>query len=195
VSWQAEAETLGDDARGIGLAAALTVAQARAARVDPEATRSLISAALTLGAEPARFWQHAEPVRSEADMIEAAETLASDAWELARIAADLHDKAIIARDAADRAARDADRAERESGTTAETRDARGQAINEAADADTAAEIAAGVAIQLDHAVHRLDDIPGDLHETYEAVHDHLARGRVLPYDGDFLTPLTRRGTA
>lgn len=55
------------------------------------------------------------------------------------------------------------------------------------DCNTALEVLSGLPRRLRAARTNLNRAPGELGDTYQAVYDLLSQGRVMPYDGRFLT--------
>jgi hypothetical protein len=196
VSRTAEAEALAADTAELGELAAGIVAQGRAARVAPEATRGLVAAALTLEAPQMALYAAAVPLRSDAALLDAAATLEADAGEMLAIARGMRAEAAEARRAAAAAAREAAAREGRDGTTEATRLAIAAAVSEGADCDCALEILDVLIRRLHYATGRLGQVPDDLETAYEVPYAHVRRGGALPRSGDFLlSDTTTRGAA
>lgn len=195
MSYAAQAEGLAADAAEIGAGCAAVVAGCRAARVAPEATRSVVTAALILHAPHLDLYAAAEPVPTDEALLTAAADLEASASDLLRDARRLRDQAAEARRAATAAATAASREEAQSGTTEATQTAISTAVSQAADCDAALEILDDVGRRLHHAAERLGHVPDDLETAYEVPYAHVRSGRVLPHSGDFLTPASMEGAA
>lgn len=204
--WTALAEALAEDAREPGFGAAASVAAAWRARVDPAATRSLVTAAVVLaGPEviPA-LWAAADPCPDAAALCRWAEDLEAHIGDLLRRCLSIgyacraaHEAACEARI---RALQDARRAEAAM-IAADTPAAKAQfeaAVNAAreeaaraalaiADCEAALEILGDADARLRCALDRVRALPADHDETYEAPVRLVAAGGVLPHSGDFIT--------
>jgi hypothetical protein len=195
VSRLAQAEAADADVTDLGRSAALIVAQAFRARIAPEATQGIISAALTLGADQSRLLASAPPIASDYDMLTAAEALAASAWTMGWALWQLRAQAEADIAAAARIERQARAEESKSGSTPGTAAAISCARQATADCEAAIELADVILGRLAYAHMRLGQVPDDLATYFDTPYDHLRRGRSLPNSGDFLAPEPTEGAA
>lgn len=190
MTWTAQAEDLAATVGELAAEAAGLNGAIWAAGVDPEATASLIGAAIVLGASQRDLFPRGTVVGSDAEMVEHVTDLEHDTGELLRRATDLTtrveealERAILAAAEAEAAGRRA----RSSGQRAAAAAAHKAAMDQIADCQAALEILSEAIARLDVAYARLQQVPSDLGTVYEAPYAHIARGGVLPHSGDFLT--------
>jgi hypothetical protein len=177
ITWTEAAARLADTAAEPGHGIAGLVASAWQARVDPYATRSLVSAAHVLaGCEVMRhLWDRVPPVPSGDALLEGAEQAEADVAGMLR----------HARGMAAECARVRDRAA--AGVTSSTGDARAAAAAAVADCEAALEILGPLLVQLKLALDSLRQAPAELADTYEAAYALVRDGGKLPHSGHFLT--------
>jgi hypothetical protein len=178
ITWTAAAAQLADTASEPGHGIAGLVASAWQARVDPYATRSLVSAAHVLaGCEVMRrLWDRVPPVPSGEALLQGAEQAEADVAGMLR-----HARGMSAE-----CARTRDRAAAACGA-ASTGDAQAAAAAALADCDTALEILGPLQAQLKLALDSLRQAPAELADTYEAAYTLVRDGGKLPHSGHFLT--------
>lgn len=194
--WTQAAEQLAALAYDLGIEIALINAAAWKARVDPDATRGLVGAALTLGAPLSAVLPAGPLLRDDQQMIAAASDLESDVAGLLKNARDLaceiNDNLTAAERDLERAMTDLRTARQENTKEAAALAAvAAQAVKEAqaqiADCETGLDVAVNLAECLQDALGRLQTVPGDLEDTYAVAYAHIRGGGTLPHDGDFLT--------
>ena len=193
ITWTDAAYQLADDAREPGYGIAALVASAWRARVDPYATRSLISAAHILAGPEVtrRLWDQAEPCPSDDALLEAAEGLEAQVAGMLRHAIGM---AADCESTRDRAAGDYRAAVARAQALAEGNradPALAQVMQAAraavAGCEAALDILEAVRAQLKQALDSLRQVPAELADTYEAAYDLLRGGGSLPRSGHFLT--------
>lgn len=183
IGWADAADPLAADAAALGFDIADLVASAWRARVDPYATRSLVSAAHVLAGPPVmrRLWAEAEPCPSDEALLDAAEGLEAKAAGMLRDAIEMTGDCEMTRN---RAAQDY----LEALARTETAGAAGAEANTAlADCDAALDILEGVRGQIKQALDSLRQAPAELADAYEAAYYLLRRGGSLPHSGHFMT--------
>lgn len=204
--WSALAEELADSTREPGFGAAACVAGAWAARVDPAATRSLVTAAVVLAGTdvvPA-LWEPLPPCPDATTLLEWAENLESHVGDLLKRCVDTgtacnaeHDAALRARQEAAAAARNAQaRAAAVSGAAGAAigallhaaRERERDAARVVADCENALDLLGRTDGTLRYALDCLRALPADLGDAYEAAGRIVAAGGVLPHSGDFIAP-------
>lgn len=189
--WAQQAHQIAADACDLGIQAATINACAWRARVDPDATISLVGAALALGAPlSAIFPSGGPPLQDDKQMITLAADLEGDTASLLKRAQDLcagAEAALAEAHAAAKLAAAAARAAKDDRARAAAADAVAEACAMIGDCEAALEITGGILPGLEHAFHQLQAVPADLEDTYEAAYLHVRRGGKLPYAGDFLT--------
>lgn len=177
----------------------------RAARLDPDALRSLAQCAIVLGAHRLAVYRaaglaHHDDSAFLAAAADADAELAARAAAAARLAQDAAAAADAARADEAAARRQLARAERmptswpcdgchgarEAAITA-ARAAIAEAADRAGYASDAITELAMLAERLRAARAWIRQTPGNLGETYEAVYELLRRGHTMPRDGDFIT--------
>jgi hypothetical protein len=181
--WTALAEELADSIREPGFGAAACVAAAWSARVDPMATRSLVTAAVALAGTDAvpALWEPLPPCPDAATLLEWGENLESHVGDLLKRCVDTGMAARAERDAAVRAQREAALADA-------ARDRRQDAALVAADCEVALDLLALTDGRLRYALDCVRALPADLDEAYEAAGRIVAAGGALPHSGDFIAP-------
>jgi hypothetical protein len=194
-AWTARAEEIAEDATTLGGGVARVNARAWAAGVDPGATGGLVGAALTLGASPAQLLVRPDlqPLHDDREMRETASDLESEAAGMLRAAGDLREHAIRDHDAACTAIAGQQAAQAAGGWPYPA--AAGTARRVIADCECAIEIADVLIRRLEYAARCLSQVPDDLLDIYQVPYDHIRRGGVLPYRGDFLTAGIPQGSA
>ena len=193
IDWEDAAEMLSEDIRQPGLDLADLVASAWRARVDPYATRSLVSAACILAGPEVmlRMQDHADPCPNDEALLGSAAEIEADIAAMLRHARKM---AEDCEDTGDRAAADYATAVARATTApqaggqadpgaARAMQAAGSAL---ADCDAALEILEGVQNRLKQALDSVRQLPSELAGTYESAYDLLRRGGSLPHSGDFL---------
>jgi hypothetical protein len=208
-SWTGHAELLAADIREPGFTAAAIASAAWSARVDPEATRSLVRAAivLTSGDATSACWARADPCPDDYTFIAAVAELETGLMQLLATTADMARACIDAmEDAASeyQAARNAAiaaqarmdapagpqlRAAAEDGYDAAVRQMEA-ARAVAADCEAALDILPRLHGLLEEAVACIRSVPGELGEYFEVPYQFLSPGRTLPLGADFLTGVT-----
>lgn len=202
--WTALAEGLSADAREPGFGAAACVAAAWSARVDPLATRSLVTAAVVLtdgDAVPA-LWEPLPPCPDAATLLEWGENLETHVGDLLKRCVDAgmatraeHDAALRARQEAAREAREAaivtakgsGRAAAQAALDA-ARVLEQDAAMVAADCEIALDLLGQLDGKLRCALDCARSLPADLDEAYEAAARITAASGALPHSGDFIVP-------
>jgi hypothetical protein len=193
ITWTDAAYQLADDAREPGYGIAALVASAWRARVDPYATRSLVSAACVLAGPEVmrRLWDQADPCPGDEALLEAAEGIEAQVAGMLRYAAGMAADCASARDRAAADHREAAAAARipADGGLPDPVAARvmQEARRAAADCEAALDILDAVRAQLKLALDSLRQVPAELADTYEAAYDLLRGGGSLPRSGHFLT--------
>ena len=207
--WTGQAYLLADAIREPGFACAAVNASAWCARVDPEATRGLVGAALALtscGAGTA-LWSAAAPCPDDAALLASAAELEGAVAELlgharamaeacrqaldaAYAAAAAAGAAIAAAQAQLAAAGNARAAGAAESALAAAEAAMAAARAEIADCEAALEIIDETGTRLAHALNCLRKVPDDLAGTYEVPYGHIRDGGKLPHYGEFLTGTT-----
>jgi len=204
--WTGQAYLLADAIREPGFACAAVNASAWCARVDPEATRGLVGAALALTSGDAgkALWSAADPCPDDATLLASAAELEGAVAELLEhargMAATCREalEAAYAAAAAAQAAIAAAQAQLASAGNARAAAAAESALGAAqaalsaaqaqiADCEAALEILDETVTRLAHALNCLRKVPGDLESTYEEPYAHIRDGGKLPYEGEFLT--------
>lgn len=197
MSYHSEAVALQHRAEEAGCQAATWHAAALAAGVDAEAVRGLMGAALVLAAPLTVILGDAPPWEQDKLMLSATEDTAALVAETARDARRLGDQARDALEDA-QAALAAARAAYASASgpadasTAEA--AMSAALAQISSCTSALELLEDLTQRLAHAHARLESVPDDLREVYEAHYRLVRKGRVLPFEGRWLTGETRRAT-
>jgi hypothetical protein len=204
--WTARAEQLAADIREPGYGAAAASAAAWAARVDPDALRSLHSAALVLtdGEALSALWSPLPPCPDQATLLEWGENLESHVGDLLKRCTDLGSAARSEHDAAVRAMREAAREARDAAAAIATSADAGRAAAQAAlgsarererdaylviaDCEAALDLLQHIDGKLRYSLVRVCSLPADLSETYESTGRLIASGGTLPHSGDFITP-------
>ena len=178
ITWTGAATQLADTAAEPGWGIAGLVASAWQARVDPYATRSLVSAAHVLaGCEVMRrLWDRVDPIPSGDALLQGAEQAEADVAGMLR-----HARGMAAECARARA-----RAAAACGT-ADDDDAQAAAVAALADCGAALEILGPLQEQLKLALDSLRQAPAELADTYEAAYALVRDGGKLPHSGHFLT--------
>jgi hypothetical protein len=194
--WAEAAEQFAEDIRQPGHGIAALVASAWCARVDPYATRSLVSAAVVLAGTQvrARFLDKTTPCPGDWALLGEGEAIEGEVAGMlqyaARMAADCehtHDRAASDYRAAVEQAREQapDGGER---LADENLALAMQAARLAvADCQAALDILEGAQQQLKQALDSLRQLPAELEDTYEVVYALVRAGRKLPRSGRFLT--------
>jgi hypothetical protein len=178
---------------------------ARAARLDPGATRSLAWCALVLGAESLDVYRATgDAFPADSDMAEATDDAEAAIADRAAVVADELDGAESELADGREAMADAreDLADAKAmpthrpcdGCHGERRDAIAggrEAIAEARDwidaAEAAIDVLTEVGRRLRRALKLIRRVLPEVGETYEQVYEHVDAGRVLPKDGDWIT--------
>jgi hypothetical protein len=191
MTWESQAQQVASGAGEIGEDAALIVAAAWRARVDPRATDGLAGAALALWATPSSLVRGGgQPLPHDREMITRAGDLETDTASLLKRARETFDGAAEAHEAACLAAAAA-AAQAAAARNREEASAAASALAEAqrqiADCEAALEMLQDAGQRLRYAAACLARVPDDLAETYDVCYSHIRRGGTLPYDGDFLT--------
>jgi hypothetical protein len=190
MSWTAQAEALAAELPELGGGAAVLNAGCWQAGVDPEATTGLVGAALTLGAPLSALFPVGPEVADDRQMLEHTSDLEAGTAELLKAARDMGRDVEHALAAAHASAAAAAAAAAEAKTSEEKAAAGGAlaaAQAEIADCEAALDILNEAIARLEHALGRLQMVPGDLAATYEKPYDLVRRGGKLPHWGDFLT--------
>ncbi len=198
MTWTALAEQLAEDARDLGAGAAVLNAAAWQARVDPDATRGLVAAALALWASPGALFPPGPGLQDDREMLEHAADLEAGAAELLKCATDLHRGAEGDLESAAGEARAATQALASAKTTHDRANAQvtlAGAKTRIADCEVALEITGDAGQRLKYACAKLQCVPADLEVTYEVPYAVVRSGGKLPYSGEFLTGVTQRGAA
>lgn len=205
-TWTGQAHLLADDIREPGFNAAAVNASAWCARVDPEATRGFVGAALALTSGDAgkTLWSTADPCPDDAALLTSAAELEGTVAELLerarRMAAECREALAAAMAAASAAmgaitaaqAQLAGAGNSQAAAAAESALADAQAMLSAAqaqiaDCEAALEILDETGTRLAHALNCLRKVPDDLASTYEPVYGLVHDGGKLPYVGEFMT--------
>lgn len=196
--WLAAAEEFAEAIGEHGLAAAGLTASAWRARVDPDATRSLLGAATALAGPLAasRAWGNVPPCASARDLLSGAEEIEGEvagalkyARDTARACAEVLDAAAehyqeARRDAEGAAARG------DGAAAAAARERMTVAARVIGDCEAALDVLISAGEALRQAGILLLRVPADFEETYEEPLRFIAAGRKLPWDGNFITPGT-----
>jgi hypothetical protein len=208
-SWTGHAELLAADIREPGFTAAAIASAAWSARVDPEATRSLVRAAivLTSGDATSACWARADPCPDDYTFVAAVAELETGLMQLLATTADMaracidamenaaseyqaaRNAAIAAQVRMDAAASPQLRAAAEDGYDAAVRQMEA-ARAVAGDCEAALDILPAVHAALEAAMESVRSVPADMGEVYEVPYQFLRTGRTLPHDADFLTGVT-----
>lgn len=204
--WTAVAEEIADVAREPGSGAAASVAAAWSARVDPAATRSLVTAALVLAGTEVQssLWERLPPCPDAATLLRWGEELESHIGDLLKRCMDAgtaaraeHEAALEARAGAAAVARKAaariataDGSMRQALESALelARDREQDATAVAADCEAALDLLGATDGRLRYALDCVRALPADLDEAYEAAGRIVAGGGALPHSGDFIAP-------
>lgn len=207
LTWSGAAEILAGETEEHGLAAAALVASAWRARVDVDATRTLMAAAVALTdiAVVNLFWSHVDPCDGlDAYMLSVEEIaaevtvtakratrLAAECFRVLQQAQDEHASAVTearaaARDFPDPAAKARALA------AGETKDQMERVIG---DCEAAMETIDSAGQALNTALRLLGKTESDVEDAYEPVLEFIAGGGVLPKDGNFITEDTATQTA
>lgn len=190
-AWTGRAQLLADGIREPGFQAAQVNASAWCARVDPEATRGLVGAAMALTSNDAgkELWGAATPCPDDAALLTAAAELEGAVAGLLEWArrtvtgcrADFETALEQAQRARALLASDDDATKAEGAALL----AEAQAV--LADCEAALEILDETGTRLAHALNCLRKVPDDLAGTYETPYQLVHDGGQLPHHGDFLT--------
>jgi hypothetical protein len=186
------AHGLAEDVDETGGEVTVILGGARAARLDPDALTGLTGAALALGQNPMEVYAAGPPLydphRTDGDFLAAVSDAEDETAEIIAQAKRLQEEteaalreARAAYDAA--AARDPFTSEAAAQQRAEMADAAARVRALAAVLRDVAEIIR----RAEHALRRLQAVPEDLGDTYQAAYDLIRRGGKLPADGDWLT--------
>lgn len=208
-TWTGHAELLAADIREPGFTAAAIASAAYSARVDPEATRSLVRAAivLTSGDATSACGMPAEPCPGDYTFYAAVAELETGLMQLLATAADMARACV---DSMERAAGEYEAAHNAAGNArgrmASSSTPQAHAAAEAeydaalqrmdavrpvlADCEAALDILPVVHAALESAVTCLRQVPEDMGEVYEVPYRFLRSGGRLPHDADFLTGTT-----
>jgi len=206
MSLTAKAETLSDDAAGLGQRAGIVTASTWRSGADPEITVGVAGAAVALGCNPLTFHEPVMAMPDDKTFIELCEDLWSEASALLRDARDLVNaarrqlKAAAAAAAAARAALAAARAalaaatkdDKPAAAAAAQADiqaaqaAADAARARAADADACLDVLAETGPRLGYAVRSLSTVPDDLEDAYEPHYELVRAGGQLPHVGAWL---------
>jgi hypothetical protein len=191
--WANLAEQLAGDVREPGFGAAAVNAAAYRARVDQDATRGLVGAAMALteGEALSALWAPTDPCPDNVTLVSWTENLEAHVAALLKRCEDLGRAARAERDSAVRARNMALSAA--SSATAEDAQANARARAENAEraiADCAAalEVLGEADCKLRYARDLLRAVPGELSEVYEAPAALVNRGGKMPHSGDFIVP-------
>jgi hypothetical protein len=197
MSWTAQAGCFAEDLREIGQSAANLNAAAWSAGVMPEATQGIVGAALALHALPSALYACSKPLRSDHDLLTAAQDIEATVAEMLKQAAGLWrrvaddlEMACEALAAASAAVPAGATQEEADAAQAAAEAARAEAMMRIADCDTALEIINETGQRLKYALACLSRVPDDLEGTYEAPYQLVRAGRALPYEGEWLTGAT-----
>lgn len=206
--WTGQAYLLADAIREPGFVCAAVNASAWCARVDPEATRGLIGAALALTSGDAgkALWSAADPCPDDAALLTSAAELEGAVAELLgharRLAAACRESLKAAYCAAAAAQAGIAAAQAQLAGAGNTQAAAAEsalgsaqaalsaAQAEIADCEAALEIIDETGTRLAHALNCLRKVPDDLAGTYEVPYGHIRDGGKLPHYGEFLTGTT-----
>jgi hypothetical protein len=203
-TWLAAAEQLADDARDLGFGAAASTASAWQARCLPDATRSLVQAAVSLAGTDAlaSLWDRLPACPSAGDFLLHAEELEGEAAALGKRASDMTadcrsvlDGALEEHAAARKRLAALQRmapATEEAITAiqAEITDMQerlavlGRVIG---DCEAAIDLLGQVTERLEYALNCFRRVPEDLAEAYDVPLGFIRDGGTLPWSGDFLT--------
>lgn len=190
-TWTGQAQLLAADIREPGFAAAEINASAWCARVDPEATRGLIGAAMALTSNDAgkALWAAADPCPDDASLLAAVTELEGAVAQLLKAARTM---AAGCRADFEAAMEQAQRARALLASDDDTARAEGAALLAEAtaaigDCEAALEILDETGTRLAHALNCLAKVPDDLASTYEEPYALVHDGGKLPLDGGFLT--------
>lgn len=203
--WTGQAYLLADAIREPGFVCAAVNASAWCARVDPEATRGLIGAALALTSGDAgkALWSAADPCPDDAALLTSAAELEGAVAELLgharRLAAACRESLKAAYCAAAAAQAGIAAAQAQLAGAGNTQAAAAEsalgsaqaalsaAQAEIADCEAALEVIDEAVTRLAHALNCLRKVPDDLASTYEVPYGLVYDGGKLPYAGEFLT--------
>lgn len=195
-TWTAAAELLADGLREHGFACAYHVAVAWRARVHPDATRSLVNAAVILAGTDAMaaLWAPLPPSPDGETWLRGAEEIESEvaaagrhAERMAKACEDAHERAIAEYETARKQVNGDDQ------TAAPDAQMRMREIRPViGDCEAALDILGAVLERLAAAYRCLIRVPSDLYETYEPAYQHIRDGGTLPWSGDFLTGTAAR---
>lgn len=191
--WTALAEELAGSTREPGYGAAACVAGAWSARVDPAATRSLVTAAVVLAGTdvvPA-LWEPLPPCPDAGTLLTWGEELETHVGDLLKRCVDTGTACNAEHDAALRAQREAATAARSAAAEAALHAAREReqdAARVVADCENALDLLGRTDGTLRYALDCLRSLPADLDDAYEAAGRIVANGGVLPHSGDFIAP-------
>jgi hypothetical protein len=177
-SWTSQAEVLAHT-REIGDDIALIAGRCRYTGLDPRSFAPIMGAAMALGSRPWHIMETA--YASDSELIGDVLDLDIRLWQHANAYIRLRSNIVQAH--AQAGARFAQAAQ------AEPPDRPMMAYWAAVkgDCEAALEVLAGLAPRLRAARAKLAQAPAQLGDTYLAVYDLLRQGRVMPYDGRFLT--------
>lgn len=178
MSWTARAEVMAD-AHDIGDDIALMAGRCRFTGLDPRSFAPIMGAAMALGSRP---WHVMEsPYDSDEELI--GDILEADTRVWRRANAYIRLRSSIVQTRAHAVAMFANAACQDPPNTMDMEF--WAAIRN--DCDTALEVLAGLPRRLRAARNNLGRAPAELGETYQAVYDLLAQGRVMPHEGRWLT--------
>lgn len=190
-TWTGQAQILAGDIREPGFLGAAVNASAWCARVDPQATRGLIGAAmaLTSGDAGKELWAAASPCPDDAALLTAAAelegTVAGLLDQARRMAAGCRAGFGTAMEQAQRAR--ALTASPDPGARSQGENLLAEARPVLGDCEAALEILDETGTRLAHALKCLRQVPDDLASTYETPYRLVHDGGKLPHDGAFLT--------
>lgn len=196
MTWLARAEVLAEDARDLGTQGAVLNAAAWAARVDPEATKSLITASLILNPDVGPLmWSPQKPLENDNALVNLGAELAVDVDAMLNR---LKMLATSVQNAWQQASEDLQRARRNmaSGNPAIRAAAAGaadDAIARAGDCAAALDVLDATGARLDRGAKHLAYLPDELAAAYETPYALIATGGQLPHSGDFITGQKVRG--
>jgi len=190
-TWTGQAQILADDIREPGFTAAEVNASAWCARVDPEATRGLIGAAMALTSNDAgkALWAAATPCPDDASLLAAVTELEGALAQLMEVARKLAAGCRADFEAAMRQAQHARAlmASDDDATRAEGAALLAEAQRVLGDCEAALEILDETGTRLANALNCLRKVPDDLASTYEEPYQLVHDGGQLPHHGEFLT--------
>lgn len=208
--WAALAEELADALLEPGFGAAACVAASWSARVDPAATRCLVTAAMVLAGDGAltALWEPLPPCPDLATLLTWGEELESHLGDLLKRCAGLgaaaraehaaavkaHARALAAeRQASASAATAASAAARSAAQCAAqtTKETTADAARVIADTEAALDCLGETDGRLRYALDLVRALPADADETYEAANRLVRDGGTLPHDGDWIAPSPR----